>query len=94
MYCECKRKTKLRSHNTSYCLIEVVAKASLPVDWLDRLKYIEKFEPKICKFEFHQNKAYILNLPLNMIKLYYIPFFIINKWLIIGQLMSHLVTGN
>ena len=89
MYCECKRKTKLRSHNTSYCLIGVVTKASLLVDWLDTLKYIEKFEAKICKFEYHQNKAYILNLPL-----YYIPFFIINNWLIIGQLMSHLVTGN
>ena len=33
MYCE--RKLKLRSHNTSYCLIEVVTKAGLTISILD-----------------------------------------------------------
>jgi len=30
----CERKLELRSHNSSYCLIEVVTKASLTVLWL------------------------------------------------------------
>jgi len=29
----CEEKLKLRSHNTSYCLIEVVNKAGLTVQW-------------------------------------------------------------
>jgi len=41
---QCEGKLKLRSHNTSYCLIEVVTKAGLTVDgFMSQIS--EKWQP-------------------------------------------------
>jgi hypothetical protein len=57
----CEGKLKLKSHNTSYCLIEVVTKAGLTVHI-----YIQKKISVKCQYEYLWKK-YIKFLSLNII---------------------------
>ena len=62
---QCDRKLKLRSHNTSYCLIEVVTKECLTVFVLIQytilpMYYLFSEKCQITKYEFSADTSHIL----------------------------------
>ena len=65
----CEGKSKLRSHTTSYCLIEVVTKANLTTLYLSYAKnsmiclnlYIKMRKECRCQFTVHKNMDLLLD---------------------------------